>query len=258
MLEKEVDFVPVSSLNIPAERVFFAGNFPEWLDLDKIALNLKRTQTICNLGGIGTLIIWGSNEEETSKSIPQIAGFNASGEAYASKAATATQAPTFNTRTGTPNSETSHPFRQIVAGITLNNNEIVQRIQNNRGSQGDVRSTDAWVHYINKSLGRGLENIGVKYLVAGLNRGDILETVIDYTLPIPIIAGVYGFKLVGESNSPDFTTPYLFYYGGSLFSTSLRRVLNHGRLSLFYGPQLDRAAMLVALTRTSKLVKLLS
>lgn len=262
MLES-ADFVPVSSLYTPGERVYitpekrvyFAGNFPEWLDLDKIALNLKRTQTICNFGGISTVVIYGTNDEETYKSIPQIAGFNSSGEAYASKVSTATQVLLFDTISTPTNPEAEHPYRQILAGIILNNNEVVQRIQNDRGSKRNVRSTDTWAHYIDKSLGRGLENIGVKYLVTGLNRNEILFAVFTYILPIPILAGLHGFlKLAGVSYSPEFTG-YLFGYAGMLLPQSIERIRHQGRLSLFFGPQFDRAAALVALTRTGKLVK---
>lgn len=252
MLEKDGDFVPVSSLNTFEKRVGFVGDFPEWLDLDKIAINWKRTQTICNLGGIYRVLVWGSNDGESSKTIPQIAGFNLRGEAYASKVSASTQVPFFDNRSTALNSKAEHPFREVVAHITLNNNEIVQRIQN----QGkNVRSTEAWAHHINKSLGQGLENIGLKHLVIELNRRDNLLAVYEYVFPIALLTGINTFyKLIGLNYHPDFTD-YLLLYAAGLSFEFIRRVHHRGRLSLFYGPQLDRALALVALTRTSRLVK---
>lgn len=256
MLENPKDYIPISSLNDPDEMVFFRGSFPNWLDSNRIGLNLKRTQMMCNLAGIWPMRIYAMNEKEISSDLPmRLARFNPKGKQTPRNVDPKGVYAYY--LTGSIPHEVSSPFRSATGDIILNTDEMMRIIQKGTRLRDNVHSVDTWTDSIDNALRMGIESIGEGNLATSFNRYDLLDMERGYISPIFFALALSSVVKIGTETGyvSSFLPSYLFCYAVSLAVTSWRRAKNHGRLSLFHGLQLDRALALVALTRTSKLVK---
>ncbi len=67
---------------------------PEFVDVERIGVNLQAIQRLCRLGGISHLRVIGESGDDTSNFTPNIAGYGEHGQATATKTGLKTIVPT--------------------------------------------------------------------------------------------------------------------------------------------------------------------
>jgi hypothetical protein len=262
-------YTPIEGLVTPTVRVNLP--LPAYIDQSQIGIHLGRVRTLCRMGGISHLQITGHTDDETSTAIPVMVGFNSQGGGYAGKLGAKFDIPTYrSTRAplegflGIP-----HSARWVDGVISSNINEITQRINQNENSQ--VRSSEAWASHLDRAVREGIRDIGSNHLMLGLNKRDYFATPIAYTISLADEIGVLaahlvsGSELIKAPTMGDVTFSLLFMsvwmaminfiqYHPGLFNRSREE---GSRLSLIFGPQLDRALVLQALSKRKNIIKAL-
>ena len=210
------------------------------------------------MGGFRYLKIQNDPRGETSRAIPQVVGIDRSGSAVAGKVGMK-EAPTFQSEyTLDPHSD--RPQKQARwkdLTISLNTEEMKRRIL---ASDGRVTDPRQWGEEINSVLRRTMVRNGTRHLVKDLNRFDQFLTPFFYSL-------VYWDEIISLAKGEAGPLETLSKMGGSLalvgmvmttvdsFFYGFERPGKGRRVSLFYGPELDRAVVLLAIAYTSRLAK---
>lgn len=126
--------------------------------------------------------------------------------------------------------------------IKINTDEIANRILSESGWNNGVNMPDAWAYHLNKSVKSGIEDIGTKHLVLGVNKTDLFGIFIAVasiaSSYYPLFG--YGFWLVMHNGIAPYMSRNSEGFRKSLFLT---------------GPQLDRALLLKLISSRSTLVK---
>lgn len=243
MPEVKKDYTPLPELESPRFR--FSATLPNFVDPRSIGINLKRVALLCRLGGINHLRVEGLSEQEISSYVPAIVGFDAQGNAYAAKTGLKTSISPYTVDSRT-NRGSLLAQRWVNGVIKINTAETANRILSEPRWNNGVNTPDAWAYHLNRSIRSGIEDIGTKHLVLGINTIDIL--------------GV--FFVVSSITSSSI--PSLFNYGAWFFVHNvvmpyMIRTPEGFRRSLFLsGPQLDRALLLRLISSRSTLVKSIS
>lgn len=240
MSEVKKDYTPLPELESPKFR--FAVTLPNFVDPRSIGINLKRVGLLCRLGGIGHLRVENLTDQDTSSYVPIIAGFDAKGNAYAAKTGLKTSVP--------PYAVDSHAdggsllaTRWVNGVIKINTDETANRILSEPRWNNGVNTPDAWAYHLNRSIRGGIEDIGTKHLVLGVNKTDLFYELF-------VVAQIVLNKIV-------LNNPLIIYGSWCLwFNVVMPLAYVNFRRSLFiYGPQLDRALLLRLISSRSTLVK---
>ena len=256
MLEKDSDYIPL--LDAGSEHLhFLAKSFPEWVPLNKLSLNIKRLKTMCRIGGISDLVIGATDTGETSSFVPMISGFNSQGEATAAKGGLKTKVPTHEQLGLKPPQLRFHEGRWTLGAVILNSNEIANQIRFNDKFSGNIRSEEAWAYFIDKSIKEGVEKVGVNHLTSGFSALEKAFSAMYYAVPLT------AALMLKDIPTNILLVNYLYNYSLMRIITNLHIFLrNHFnpqefgiRQSFFDGPELDRALILKAVSKTSTLVK---
>ena len=254
-MSPERKFVPMSEAN--TERIRTTATLPFQLH-EEVGLNVKRLHVICQVSGFSHLRIRNDPQGETSQEVPQIVGIDRDGTAMAGKAKVK-KVPTFQIDYS-PTSEYGEPWKQARwqnLTISLNTEEMNQRILL---SDESVKNPTMWGEEIHKALKSGTLKAGTRHLVKDFERYEKLLTLLGFTLhssfeiggaltgniePEAVVPGIaYRIALLGTV----MTGLHSFLYG-------LEKPGEGRRISLFFGPELDRAAALLALTYTQRLAE---
>jgi hypothetical protein len=247
MSENTGKFVPIEYAQ--SDQVRTRVSLPQYVNSEEIYVNLYGIGKLCRLGGIRHLDIVGLDENETSKSVPQIVGFSQNGEALAGKAIVKTVPESSSSSSSESKRHKPHSFRWVDSTIVVNTSEINQRIQNEDYYEKGVRSTKAWSNHLNKAVKSGITKEGVRHLSVGLSQHNWLMLAIQY-------GAMSFFEL---SNNPSLggmairilITSAIINLADFVFENRKSEF----RASLLYGPQLDRALLLYLSTLSSTLVK---
>lgn len=192
------------------------------------------------LGGINHLRVETFEGERVSES-PMIVGFNEQGGAYAGKGGSTTidEFEVESSRNRQPGSPTVDAVIKLEVGQISN---ILSRY--------NLRSNKAWAGKINQGLSRGVRQASNKPLL------------IDSIMPDLGVIGIHTYYLARDLvDQGVFETSELGYFLGTPAAVNLTfKAINkvtggNRRWSMFYGPQLDRAALLQVRTRLQKVVK---
>lgn len=270
-------YIPIEGLVTPKVRVDLP--LPSYIDQAQIGLHLGKVRTLCRLGGISHLRITGHIGDETSTSMSVMVGFNSQGGGYAGKLGTKIDIPTYrSSRSSRAPLEgllgVPHSARWVDGVISANIDEITQRI--NSDKTGDIRSTQAWASHLDQAVRAGVRDIGTYHLTMGLNKGDYGLAALTYVafissyIAIDFLTGAMVNLITGKASENEIKIPtgydlplnFLFM---SLFMNSVNFLQYHprfnqgreegSRLSLIYGPQLDRALILQALSARKNVIK---
>lgn len=235
MIENKDVFVPFEYAQ--TRRLRNAVTLPEYVNTEKILVNLTGIHRLCNIGGIRHLRIQSINGDVT-KEIPTIVGFNQNGEAFAGKVNAKESVPEYESTSETSDKAYYHATRWTNTTITLNTAEISKRITDNDKWKKGTRDTDAWSFHLNKDIKKGITKEGARHLTIGLNTTNWVNTAIQYgfmavfeTIKGPTIEGA-ALRVVAMSALLN-TLNYFMAYDKKDF-----------RFSFFYGPQPDRALWL--------------
>ena len=212
-----------------------------------IGLNVDRIQALCQLSGFRHLRIQNQEHPLTTNAAVMIVGMDSRGTAVGGKASVKT-VPIYEEGMNPVNNVIRKQSRWFDLTISLNQKEIQQRML---VSRKDVRKVTNWAKNINQALTQGIVNAGVKQLLSGLSTVEKTISVILYGL-VPVISFIGPEKIPSYLATMVFMYNYLqdYRFGGENF----REGSGH-RYSLIFGPELDRALVLLLLANSQKLAK---
>lgn len=255
MQERISGLVPMEQVQSPKLR--FVVPLPEYL-AGGIGVRVDRLQRLMRLGGVGHLRVTGETDQDISQSVPTVVGFTSQGGALAGKAGV-TKIPTF-TASGAEDYGSldnslfrDHAATFINCSVNLNLEEISARIrQENRWTRG-VYSKDAWAYHFDQAIKKGVSDTGIKHLVLGLTALNWGDTAFQYALMGAFSAWSTGFHF--PSPELAFRVPLVSLFLNAFGYVGNTLIGREYRLSLIYGPQLDRALVLGVLGKTSRVVQ---
>lgn len=236
---KESGFIPIDEAN--TRNIRFAIDLPAYIDRTKIHANPGRIENIMNLGGISNLKVE-TYESDRVGETPAIVGFDQQGAAYSAKLGMANKTED-NQVTRDRSNEYCSPGKNLVVRIGIQ--EAAARV-----AQTDVRSPEVWAKMFDASIKKGLRDTGNSVLL-GEN--------IKHDASLLVLHSI--FQLMNNWSDFNATKSVEDYFVVSMLLTGLNKVTDLAqitrkhRLSLFMGPQLDRAALLGVKTKIQKVVK---
>ena len=236
-------------------------SLPPHLNEEQIGMHVSKVETMCRLGGIKTLRITGKLDQETSSYIPEFGGMDSGGNIYAAKTGVQTAVPVYNSESTIRNKDVHISQRWVNGVIEINLDEVAARMANDSRLKGGVNSPENWAHQLDGIVKNGVGKIGRDNLTKNLSRTDSL-----IALGIGLVGLMDAVKLLPpESFSHEPSIPTLpalivstLYYSAFLSVYNFAR--NNGssedqrRLSLFFGPQYDRALILKFLREAQTVV----
>jgi hypothetical protein len=189
------------------------------------------------------------------------------GGAVAGKVGLKTEVKTFSAEEDTLGNEisnASHPRRWTNAKVSLNIDEVTRQIQQNPNISGGLRSPQPWAQILDRSIKRCLLNEGTRHLLLGLTKEEwgwgalfwAYQVVVDSESD-PVSMLVFH----GQPHIPTVESAAISIVIASTFVNLIEYYIsrktqgNPYRLSLFIGPQFDRALILNATGRFSTLAK---
>ncbi len=244
----EKGFVPLSAIEgEQLGRIAVGLNLPDFVDTDKIGINLPRIETMCNLSGIEAVAIVGIKGQDTSKEVPVVAGINKDGSAIAGKGVEKTTVPASSHIQAVLPIHRDMGKRTTGLIIGVNVDELSQNAsQSNEGS----RDTAVWARSLDSAIKIPLRKAGTENLISHWDE----EAKFAYLF-------APGFMWLIDALTASNTNPEM--YLAQLVQVSLvwrgldyiqQRKDPHYRHSLFVDPQFDRALALQVKGRTQKLV----
>lgn len=268
MIKNEVSqFIPIKDAK--SERVRFDVVVPEFVDAEKIGVNFRDIRRLCRIAGISHLRVESVTGESQTPSIPQVVGYNKNGEAYAASGKVQAKDPVFDSKSSINNSSLiPHSATWVNTVLRLNIDEISDRIGHDTKWAHSLRSPEAWANYFNLAVKQGITKEGAKHLIFGMNNyqtGLSLFQNIDSVL-IESHASMFNFFFANFGpRIPRMTDVAISLIIRNTFLNSINFVVYRGndnqdgsRLSLIYGPQVDRAILLIIMAKTKTLIKAFS
>lgn len=231
----ERGFYPLSKIEhggIPT--VLFDLNLPMH-EKEKIGVNVRAIEQLCNIGGIRTLYIAGKTEQSTSD-FPHFEDLE-----YIN-------IPTYSFKNteGEHNKTLPHQARWTDTTIELDINEMSSKISQNN-------TPKEWAAELNYAIKNGISDSGSQHLIV-----EGLKAHFSSTTIATLYGSTYGFM----HDSPYIGTIGSISVINTVFNIAnqvkYRRNKSEGdefRWSLFHGPQLDRALILKSMAQTKRLVK---
>ena len=260
MFESKADYIPL--LEAIGPEFQFRGFFPIGTPVSEIGVNTKRIHRLCRIAGISQIVITGSSNEQSSKTSYILSGVDSSGEATAAKVLQS-KGSLFNTDDEyyphKNDKDALHSLRWRRANITMDFNEMTHRVLNEDKARKGIRSVDIWSDYLEKGVKSGIEKVGLKNLLMGYTPKDIVFAGFAISMGAQMAASRLS-QYEGPSLSGELFFWFLLGYGlpkgGELLGIVTQPPKKHGRrMSLFPGPELERAAALMMVSRTSKLFR---
>lgn len=158
-------YIPIDEAN--TEKVVFEMPFPDYVDRERVGVNISKLERLCSLGGITSLAVIGETDGEVSRETPEIAGFSNRGEAVATKKTSKRIIDLHDhniLHLGFPEEGLSS-FAFSVANLRININEAVNRAIEEKKGKASVRDTETWTKYLDVALKQGVKQIGVHNLI---------------------------------------------------------------------------------------------
>lgn len=253
----ERGFVPLPKVEQeqPEENIQILLNLPDYVDQDRIGVNLAGIAKLCKLGGIKQLIVIGSTNGETSHVVPQITGLDSEGRAVASRNVAKVTFPTFEMNAQNSNwRNTSISTRARNLTIDVNVNEIALRVSD---KPEGIHSVLNWTKELDNGLRSPIRKAGNQNLLHGLEESDRVVR----ACYLGFWGTTAGLLLLNPNEYNPAASIFAFTaVGGFLKMVELIELRRHPdyRYSLFSGPQVDRAIALGLLSRMKTLIKDLS
>ncbi len=254
MSEFKDGYFPIEYAN--TNRTRFVIPFPEYVKPQQIGVNLRGLRMLLRIGGISHLRVAGQTDGETTRFTPTIVGYDSQGNAYAGKKGEKVTIPEFTTYDDEANRNQDasewkpHSATWKNAVINLNINEMAERIrQEDKWARG-VSSTEAWAYHLDKVVRKGVSDIGVRHLTLGVDRTTWGLTAFQY-----VLAGALEVSTGHPSiESMAYRILFMSLCMNLVHYIGHRNTYDGYRWSVLYGPQLDRALLLIVLSSRTNLV----
>jgi hypothetical protein len=256
-------YVPLNELDgvDPAPGVEFNGVIPEnYVDASQIVIKLRGVHKRMRTGGIRSLRVVGVSGD-VSRFVPHIVGMDGKGGALAGLTRVATKVPSSTAESFFGAGGASRNARWIDATVKVNMDEASERVLSQK-KPGGIRSAEAWAIELDKAVRSGIREAGTAHLIFDTPRLERKDIAREVLLPF---AGIGILSLVGGTVPDLERLPVLYEFFNAGFNIGqFRRDSERGvkhedgfHFSLFFGPQIDRAAWLTLRTRTGQLIKAL-
>lgn len=250
----ERGFVPLPKVEReqPEDNIRILLNLPDYVDQDRIGVNLAGIARLCRLGGIQTLIVIGNTGEETSHVIPEVVGLNSDGSAVASKKIAKVTVPTFETKMYDATWRNQQiASRWIRLNINMNIDEVALRVSE---EQEGVHSVKNWTQELDGGFKVPIRRAGNQNLLHDLGSLDR-----QVYAGLGLITALFAGLELANNGSPDLGLDIL-KLGAAIAVTRapllIEALVNQNyRFSIFPGHQVDRAVALGILSRTKTLIK---
>lgn len=252
----EKGFIPLRIVEEqqPLETVVFSLGLPEFVDKDRIGVNLGRIDRLQRIAGIKQITVTGRTFDETSGVDIQIVGMNPDGSAMAGKGGSKTAIPAYESHPLVANDRVPMSQRQINLNISANLDEIASRLTD---SKDGVRSPKRWAKELDKGVRDSINKAGTDNLIRNIDNSTKFN--LGFGLGSYALIALFFDQLLNGSfsNFPKLYEGALIggYIGTRIASLAYSRKLQGHRFSFSIGPQFDRAVVLRTLTSTQKLVK---
>lgn len=253
-------YIPIDEANVISDRVRFHLPLPDYIERERIGVDLSRVERLCRFGGIRFLKVVGKLDGDVSSFTPEITGYNGSGEAVAANKGTKDLVPLYTTQSELGAQPSIPSFKFSLATLNINLNEAVNRaIHEQKGKENNVRDVETWTEYLDKSLRQGISQVGFDNLV---RYGDKFSFAFATALSVILSASAMTATLPAQLDGFLLLKGFLLMHQlRNQLELTVGKILlgsDEGyRWSLISGIQLDRAFILRFLTSRESLVKAL-
>jgi hypothetical protein len=231
-------------------------NLPDYVDSDKIGVNLRGIYRLCRMGGIGAIRIIGSMDGDISTYAPDIVGMNSDGAAEAGKRGLKRKAPLFHGEPRLVSQKLPSECSWLDTTINVNLREIKCRILDKKNKK--LREPGNWTDDLDKALRTGISSEGTRHLIK-----DVTENQKGRMLGIAIFFASWDYVDIQLSHaSPKIIFPAFIAQLTTLGAAAkvldrfdYRKHNGARKFSLFYGPHFDRAILLKIMSKTNRLIK---
>lgn len=247
-------YVPISEVNSSVIKVELT--LPFGIE-GKLGINVRKVETLCQIAGLRYLVIENEKNPDHSQIVPLIVGVDSQGTAV-SGGAKITKVPTFmgNCKEVDNYGENGVPFPLSInkrnrwgeLKISINAEEIKGRfLQGNKV----IRCPNLWAEEIDAAVRQGIVGAGMRFLLSLPTYGDKFYTLFTNccTLSTSALSG----------NLINFVECYL---ASAVFTNALYAIVfgiekkgEGSRVTLIYGPEIDRAIALYFTSLGKPLIK---
>lgn len=262
---KKPEFTPLPEIH--HQRIKLNLALPPFINPEEIGIDLARTETLMNIGGVLGLAI-SSAHKGVTRSQPTIVGVGPNGEALAGKTGLADPKEVFSGESQSLRNgffpRIPHGLNWAVASATINIDEVVDRVSKDKRWEKGTRDPAAWAFFINEAMKTTIARVGRHQLLSGASGWEkIVSGMIAFnTFGIDTLNAAPNI-MEGSNNFVDFPIrASLWFIALSQFNNLVGYLylLNENtrpfvRPSLFYAWQIDRALALWALGSVSTLAK---
>lgn len=245
-MERLREFVPIDE--VESDVVRCAVNFPSWVDITRIGLDLQEVETLCRLAGIKSLTIT-SSDQEKSQSVPMVIGHDASGAAVGGFAESKTQTQALAI---SPHAQKEHEIFMRKQAEFI---DVVLNLNNQAMMEKCARSPEAWANLLDQELCSALQSAGLKHLCAFGNEE-------KFALIMLVVFGIIGSfpsSLEDIAKYSAFFTAEMYVTFNVFSSYLFKKAGIDSRLSVINlaGAELDRAAIFYIRLLTKNLVQVI-
>lgn len=237
----------LSKIEEVTPRVKLSLNLPEYIDQDKIKVNVRQLHRMMRMGGISTITVVGQSGEIESTT-PSLVGHSPDGTGYAGNKTIVKKVPTSvssRERQGDIDQPLFTAGRWTDATVTIN----LSQLQDKLSQEGKLRSPQAWAKELDQAMKEGVAQEGIKHLT------------LDSASYISFVLATSFGTLLGTDGVVHGTLANNLYY--HVMYNVINRIrykwndydTDGYRWSLIAGPQLDRALILKGMEKAGKVVR---
>lgn len=263
MSEAKNRVVPINESRMFSSRINVQIPFPSWVESDEIGIDVDKTLSLMNMGGIRNLKVRANESEGSYTAL--VTGIEVNQDGSVSAQRVIAREKTISVDHTNNTVERKVPFQNSIWTDTNLRLGIVDMQRKLEDEGKNLRRAKSWVPELNGSLGKGLRRAGTKHLMKDLDSERKRNAVImNAPSTIFLIFNTIAL-LTNEQYSPEtyaaLTSTFLafhFVMGNLLPLTRDMPDYKTGeghRISLFPGYEFDRAALLQIASRTKKLVR---
>ena len=263
MSERQRELISINECWKKTDRLHAHITLPQWIDTEKIGVDVSRAILLMQLGGIKNTEFKMESGHQSKTNIPMVVGFNNHGVAYAGRASTKAEESSYHT--SNVELDQSHVFRNSQwtnLKITLDRDAVQNKINE---AKGDLRNPESWIPHIDKALRQNIRKAGTKHLLLNhtkfqtlsalwVNLNESLMDAGDMDILSPLFNDFHPHVPSSEELASEliFNLAFWTIWGSIIYGKE--KGGSGYRVSLLPGLEIDRASALQILSRTKSVV----